>query len=683
MIKNNAFSLTLPNGEKDSSILSEIIRSKNTKDFLESFSKTINFSIHIYGQNGRQILSTDENPFCRLIKSTLSIGIGCPESCNRLMREVIKGNEPVVYKCVANVINFSFPLERFGERVIITGSGGFATYEDLIEFLKLCKSKNLSDIPVKMPLSFQGEGDVLNVGRYLSQAINYMLYGIEERKELEAKLRRLTSLLDNSTFETLSKNKELMYIYILDTIEFILGHTSTAMMVLEQSTSMYTTIYSTGRHKDLLKDFKLSSQNPVINEMRNSRSSIYLADSLRLSPDGGLKEIEFIYLFPIFIVDEIEGLICIFDRRLASEEIKIIKAFRDYIQVTLENQGLRLSINKKSEEILSSLLDISRSIAPLLDTEHLFQTILEKSIQLLNAEQGSLMLLDHDTSELLVEARKGISEMVREKMRIKKGEGVAGKVAESGRPLLVEDIERHPIVRHPNRPHYKTKSFISMPIKIEDRVEGVINITDKSNGSNFNEYDLKLLESFTASAAIAIQRSLFYKQTERLKELSITDPLTGLYNRRHINERLKEEITRFKRYKHPFSLLMIDIDGFKPYNDTYGHIKGDQVLKTLADTIAISLRTIDIAGRFGGDEFVVILSQTPKVDAISIANRLKEKVNSQLSTFYVGDSLNRLTVSMGVTTFPDDTSSFEDVLEKTDEALYLAKRGGGNRVSHL
>jgi diguanylate cyclase (GGDEF)-like protein len=683
MMRDNSLSLNLPDGKRKGPVLSEIINSQNVKDLLNGFSRTTHFTFHLFMEDGRHIFSTRENPLCHFLKIGPHPDIDCPHSCMKSMKDTLLTGEPIVYKCNAMVINFSFQLERFGQKVIVTGRGGFAEYGDLIEFLKICKSNNLIDIPVETPLNFLGRDYALNVASSLSQSLNCILDGFVERNELEVKLKRLTSLLDNSTIETLSKNKELMYIYILDTIEFILGHTSTAMMVLEKLTSTYKTIYTTGRHKDLLKDFTLTAQNPVINEILKSRSSVYPVDSSRLSPDKGLGDIEFIYLFPIFIAEEIEGLICIFDRRLTTEDIRIIKAFRDYIQVTLENQGLRLSINKKSEEILSSLLDISKSIAPLLDTEHLFQTILDKSVQLLNAEQGSLMILDHNTSELLVEARKGITDAVRAKMRLKKGEGVAGKVIESGRPLLVEDIERHPLVRHSNRPHYKTKSFISMPIKIEDRVEGVINITDKTDGRAFNEYDLKLLESFTASAAIAIQRSLFYKQTESLKELSITDSLTGLYNRRHINERLKEEINRFKRYDHPFSFLMIDIDNFKAYNDTHGHIKGDQVLKALADTIASSLRTIDIAGRFGGDEFVVILSQTPKVDAISIASRLKEKVNNKLSTFHVDDSFKKMTISMGLTTFPDDTSSLEEVLERTDEVLYLAKKGGGNRVSHL
>jgi diguanylate cyclase (GGDEF)-like protein len=683
MVKNNSLSIGTQDRDAKCPDLSRIITSKEIRDLFDNFSKTTSFTIHLFTHDLCHIFSTDEHPLCSLVRSSLHEEIDCPNSCMRPMEDALKGAGPITFKCGARIINFSFRLTRFGQSVIITGRGGFAEYEDLIEFLRICKDRGLTDLPFNKPLNLRGEGYALDVATSLGHSLNCILEGFEERDELRVKLKRLTSLLDQNTIEALSKNKELMYVYILDTIEFILGHTSTAMMVLDRATLTYKTLYSTGRHKDILKGFRLDTQNPVIKEILKSRSSVYPVDSSRLAPDGGLGDIESTYIFPIYIANDIEGFICIFNRRLSTEEIRIIKAFRDYIQVTLENQGLRLSINKKTDEILSSLLDISKAIAPLLDTEHLFQTILDKSLQLLNAEQGSLIILDHNTSELLVEARKGVTDAVRAKTRLKKEEGIMGKVIESGRPLLVEDIERHPLLRHPNRPHYKTKSFISMPIKIEDRVEGVINITDKADGHAFNEYDLKLLESFTTSAAIAIQRSLFYKQTESLKELSITDPLTGLYNRRHINDRLKEEITRFKRYNHPFSFLMIDIDNFKAYNDTHGHIKGDQVLKALADTIANSLRTIDIAGRFGGDEFVVILSQTPKVDAISIANRIKERVNARLGTFHVDDSSKRMTISMGLTTFPDDTSSIEEVLQKTDEMLYIAKKGGGNRISHL
>jgi diguanylate cyclase (GGDEF)-like protein len=150
------------------------------------------------------------------------------------------------------------------------------------------------------------------------------------------------------------------------------------------------------------------------------------------------------------------------------------------------------------------------------------------------------------------------------------------------------------------------------------------------------------------------------------------DPLTGLLNRPGL-EALWPTLE-------PRGVLLIDLDGFKEYNDTYGHIAGDKLLKSLAGMIEESLRTIDIAARFGGDEFVAIFPQTPKVDAIQITNRLKEKIDRDLGRYH-GEM--PLTVSMGLATYPDDASSIMELIEKTDQALYLAKKGGGNRVVYL
>ena len=126
--------------------------------------------------------------------------------------------------------------------------------------------------------------------------------------------------------------------------------------------------------------------------------------------------------------------------------------------------------------------------------------------------------------------------------------------------------------------------------------------------------------------------------------------------------------------------MILDLDKFKMYNDTYGHLAGDNLIKDLARLVESSLRTIDIAARFGGDEFVAIFPQTPKKDAIQIVNRIKDKIDSALNIDHGKISLS---VSMGVATYPDDASSIMELMEKTDEALYLAKKGGGDRVVYL
>jgi diguanylate cyclase (GGDEF)-like protein len=661
--------------------LAQFLSSKNWTDYFKVISRTVNFGLYICAKNG-ELFYTDENPFCKLLESARSESLRCPDSCKEMMVASLQANEPVVFKCRAGIINFSFSIEWSGEKVYIGGRGGFASYEDLLEFLKVAKTNDLPFIPVVGPLSFTGEDHTAAVAQYVFLTVNRLLLSFDEKNRLEEKFFRVMSLFDIGTFRALSRNPELMYRYILDTIEFVFGSTSAALMALDSNRLTYKSSYGTGKYKDDLAGFHLSAESPLIQEMFNTRTFLFSADSGKLDSSGPLGEIEYFYLFPIFSGDAIEKIIGIFDRHLSKEDLKIMNALRDYLQLHFENLHLRLSASKfkKADDRLKYLADFSSSIISVLNKEKLFNTLIETSLQLMNAEQGSLMLLDHDTSELVVEAQKGSDEVVHEKMRLKKEDSIAGIVLDREEPLLVNDIEKDPRIGRGNRSRYKTKSFMSILIKIDDRVTGVLNVSDKIRGDVFTEEDLKLLQSFVNNAAIAIERSILYKQTEELQLLSITDPLTGIYNRRYLSTRLSEEITRYNRYKHPFSFIMLDMDKFKEYNDTFGHISGDKLIKALATIIEKSLRNVDIAARFGGDEFVAIFPQTSKADAIHITNRLKEKIDMALQQELLKMPL---TVSMGLTTYPDDATSVGELLEKTDQALYLAKRGGGDKVVYL
>jgi len=164
-----------------------------------------------------------------------------------------------------------------------------------------------------------------------------------------------------------------------------------------------------------------------------------------------------------------------------------------------------------------------------------------------------------------------------------------------------------------------------------------------------------------------------------LKQLSNTDPLTLLYNRRYLMETLEKEMMRAVRKGTQLSLIMIDIDHFKKVNDTYGHQNGDQVLMAVADTFRTGLRLYDFPSRYGGEEFVLSLPETPHEDALMVAERLREKVESLLFT---GDLLGlKTTVSIGVSTYPDcSVNSVDDLIKKADKALYRAKAAGRNKV---
>ncbi|MDA3895308.1 MAG: diguanylate cyclase [Desulfobacteraceae bacterium] len=178
------------------------------------------------------------------------------------------------------------------------------------------------------------------------------------------------------------------------------------------------------------------------------------------------------------------------------------------------------------------------------------------------------------------------------------------------------------------------------------------------------------------------ERALTQERTlmlERLKELAITDDLTKLYNSRHFYNQLENEINRYKRYQRPLSLLLIDVDHFKEYNDTYGHLEGDKVLFNIAKLIKSCLRTMDTAYRYGGEEFTVILPETTCNAAMMVSERINKVVKDDL---FIEDDKKDLSVSIGVTEYlPGELVT--EFVRRADKAMYIAKEGGRNRTSFL
>jgi diguanylate cyclase (GGDEF)-like protein len=164
----------------------------------------------------------------------------------------------------------------------------------------------------------------------------------------------------------------------------------------------------------------------------------------------------------------------------------------------------------------------------------------------------------------------------------------------------------------------------------------------------------------------------------RLREMSHTDELTEVGNRRSFDLRFREEISRSSRFGHTFSLLMIDIDGFKKFNDEFGHPKGDAVLRALGALMRSASREGDVPCRVGGEEFAFILPETGKGDGLVFAERFRRRVESSVMA---PDSLNPITVSIGVAAYPDDGRSPDEIVWAADEALYESKRAGRNRVT--
>lgn len=258
-----------------------------------------------------------------------------------------------------------------------------------------------------------------------------------------------------------------------------------------------------------------------------------------------------------------------------------------------------------------------------------------------------------------------------ERHRAAADEGIGAWVVKERKALCIPDLRKATQFDFGVKNDPGIRSWLGVPIVIYDEVVGVLSVQSRERGA-FGADQQRLLEAIGAQAAVAIQNS-------RLYELATVDGLTGLYVRRYFDSRLKEELERSRRFGAPFSLVLLDIDDFKKLNDTYGHAMGDRMLREVASVMRRNMRGVDIAARFGGEEFAFILPRTAIVDAHAMAERIRADVAETRVPH--DNKVLRVTASLGVACYPESgEGDAAEVLKRADVALYRAKATGKNRV---
>jgi len=352
--------------------------------------------------------------------------------------------------------------------------------------------------------------------------------------------------------------------------------------------------------------------------------------------------------------------------RVLEEKSRIQEQIR--ISEELRKVKFKLEFEKKK---LLQLLNIEEELNKISKKEELSQFVVDRASTLLEAKRCSMMLCSQDQKELKIVSNRGIALNKLEHPYRAKKNSITHYNCQMGNPVLITDIESDPRFSRRNKKYYESKSFVSVPIKSEDEIIGLIHVTDKNaNGhSVFTELDLKVLTMLARQVAIALENIKLYKQ---LKCLTISDPMTNMFNYRHYAKSLDKEINRLKRYGGDLCLLMIDVDNFKIYNDTFGHLEGDNFLRKISHTLHNHLRENDIACRYAGDEFVVILPATVFENAAIVAQHLLKKINGIATK-------KKMSVSIGVAQYVDDMDRHRLTLN-ADAALYQAKRNGKNTI---
>lgn len=332
----------------------------------------------------------------------------------------------------------------------------------------------------------------------------------------------------------------------------------------------------------------------------------------------------------------------------------------------LKEKVIRYATLKELTAKLNSTLSLDGAINIAIDNVAEF---IERS------DLSILFLVEEEVQELALKAVRGKSGQV--SVKSKKGDIFDIWVLKQRQPLLVSDTDkdfRFNLELIPAEFKRAFKSLIAAPLISNKKVIGIIRVESKEVEAYMSD-DLRLLTIIADLTAIAVENAKLY---HRIEELAIRDGLTGLYCHRYFKDRLNEDILKATRIKQPLSLLMLDIDDFKGYNDKYGHIAGDIVLKVIGNSLQSSIELGDLAARYGGEEFVIILFGKGQAEAQKFAEFVRKKIESE--KFILRQVETHVSVSIGCAAFPEDTNSGEELIRLADGALYEAKKQGRNRV---
>lgn len=331
----------------------------------------------------------------------------------------------------------------------------------------------------------------------------------------------------------------------------------------------------------------------------------------------------------------------------------------------------------KARRMAEALKEASIALNSTLQFDQVLKIVLEQARKVVAFDSASVLLLKNN--EMVVMSTLGFSSsinLVGTSFSIDENSPNI-QVIDSKKPVIVNDLRKK--YRGFDEPHLQAvQSWMGIPLLHHNELIGILTFDDHQN-NHFTNEDATMASAFADPVAVAIENSRLFACME---QLAITDTLTGLYTRRHFFTLAENEFERAQRYKRRMALLMLDIDHFKIVNDTYGHVIGDQVLRTLAVTCIQSiLRKIDVAGRYGGEEFIILLPETSLEHARRVAGRICRKIENTIIPTSAGDI--QVTASLGIAVMSSKHKTLNVLIQDTDAAMYQAKDNGRNQVAEV
>ena len=377
---------------------------------------------------------------------------------------------------------------------------------------------------------------------------------------------------------------------------------------------------------------------------------------------------------PMFNKDELLGVIYVETATRNDFKLDDVQTLQTLAnQVATSIQKARLYAHAQEHiHVMTILQSVSDAVTSSLELNEILQNILKLLKDACGYSYISVYLLDEDVLRLGAEVGYPDDLVI---TRIPISSGVVGRTVRTKETQFISDVNNDPSFM---RASYEVKSEICVPLLKNDHVLGVLNVESKEENP-LDENDMNLLNALAAPLAVAVDNARLHAE---VKTMALTDSVSGIANRRAFDEVLHTELIRAQRYNIPLSLIIMDLDSFKQFNDQHGHPAGDVRLKEIAELLKENVREPDIAARYGGEEFAVILPNTSKGGAIRLAQRLCKSAELKSPGHLNTDdgAIPGYTISLGVATFPDDAATANDLLLAADNAELIAKRLGKNRV---
>jgi len=507
-------------------------------------------------------------------------------------------------------------------------------------------------------------------------------------KRLEEQLALSHELLSASgaVLSSLEQNEVLEH--IADTLKQIVDYDTMDVRLADAERRQLVAVYARDEQDEQeIFDFAISmdegisgwvvrhNEAQLINAMDKDPRAVHI-------PGTAWEEQQACILLPLSVGDEVIGVMTmdrLGGRTFEQHELEPARLFANLAALAISNARRYDELEHTSAqlenqlEMQHQLMDISTMLLTSLDQHEVFSRITTMLKDIVDYDAMDIRLLDEVSRELVCIYSRDLNAEQMEQFRMSIDEGVSGWVVRHNEAQLVNDMLHDPrIVQIPGTEEDEPQASIIVPLNVLGKVTGVLCL-DRLGGRTFEQHELEPAILFANLAAIAIQNARTYEEMERQ---AISDGLTGIHNHRHFHESLKAEVRRAGRYGDHFCLLMMDLDHFKAVNDTIGHQKGDDVLRAVSGVLRSCSRESDYLARYGGEEFAMILPRTTLEEAKTLAERVRVSV----AALDPGHPDLHVTMSIGISAYPESAKDSDGVLGAADAALLHAKGAGRNRV---